>query len=84
MTQKECDGFYYTKLMQATTICLEEIIKWRKTVSSSAASLLRNEYHEILQQKIRELGAKLFFCGVGVQKTGTDVAPWSICSQVEK
>ncbi|KAJ1414763.1 Conserved oligomeric Golgi complex, subunit 4 [Sesbania bispinosa] len=45
-------------------------------VLSGASSLLNNEYHEALQQKIREpnLGAKLFFGGVGVQKTGTDIA----------
>jgi hypothetical protein len=35
---------------------------------SGVSSLLSNEYHEAL------LGAKLFFCGVGVQKTGTDFA----------
>ncbi|KAK7354864.1 hypothetical protein VNO80_20415 [Phaseolus coccineus] len=45
-------------------------------VLSGASSLLSNEYHEALQQKIREpnLGAKLFFGGVGVQKTGTEIA----------
>ncbi|KAL9314903.1 hypothetical protein ACSQ67_020355 [Phaseolus vulgaris] len=45
-------------------------------VLSGASSLLGNEYHEALQQKIREpnLGAKLFFGGVGVQKTGTEIA----------
>ncbi|ESW11010.1 hypothetical protein PHAVU_009G257900 [Phaseolus vulgaris] len=45
-------------------------------VLSGANSLLGNEYHEALQQKIREpnLGAKLFFGGVGVQKTGTEIA----------
>ncbi|XP_047175736.1 conserved oligomeric Golgi complex subunit 4-like [Vigna umbellata] len=45
-------------------------------VLSGASSLLGNEYNEALQQKIREpnLGAKLFFGGVGVQKTGTEIA----------
>lgn len=45
-------------------------------VLSGASSLLTNEYQEALQQKIREpnLGAKLFFGGVGVQKTGTEIA----------
>ncbi|GLT79836.1 hypothetical protein SLA2020_513090 [Shorea laevis] len=45
-------------------------------VLSSAGSLLSNEYHDSLQQKIRELnhGAKLFLGGVGVQKTGTEIA----------
>ncbi|XP_061338849.1 conserved oligomeric Golgi complex subunit 4 [Gastrolobium bilobum] len=45
-------------------------------VLSGACSLLSNEYHEALQQKMREpnLGAKLFFGGVGVQKTGTEIA----------
>jgi hypothetical protein len=37
-------------------------------VLSGASSLLSNEYHEAL------LGTKLFFGGVGVQKTGTDIA----------
>ncbi|XP_041012100.1 conserved oligomeric Golgi complex subunit 4 [Juglans microcarpa x Juglans regia] len=43
---------------------------------SGASSLLSNEYHEALQQKAREpnLGAKLFLGGVGVQKTGTEIA----------
>lgn len=45
-------------------------------VLSSAVSLLSSEYNEALQQKIREpnLGGKLFLGGVGVQKTGTEVA----------
>lgn len=45
-------------------------------VLSSAVSLLGNEYSEALQQKMREpnLGAKLFLGGVGVQKTGTEIA----------
>ncbi|ONI21830.1 hypothetical protein PRUPE_2G092100 [Prunus persica] len=45
-------------------------------VLSVASSLLSNEYHEALQQKMREpnLGAKLFLGGVGVQKTGTEIA----------
>lgn len=44
-------------------------------VLSGASSLLSNEYHEALQQKMREpnLGAKLFLGGVGVQKTGTEI-----------
>ncbi|XP_021822657.1 conserved oligomeric Golgi complex subunit 4-like [Prunus avium] len=45
-------------------------------VLSGVSSLLSNEYHEALQQKMREpnLGAKLFLGGVGVQKTGTEIA----------
>ncbi|XP_021818836.1 conserved oligomeric Golgi complex subunit 4-like [Prunus avium] len=45
-------------------------------VLSVASSLLSNEYHEALQQKMREpnLGAKLFLGGVGVLKTGTEIA----------
>ncbi|XP_059456275.1 conserved oligomeric Golgi complex subunit 4 [Corylus avellana] len=45
-------------------------------VLSGASSLLSNEYHEALQQKLREpnLGARLFLGGVGVQKTGTEIA----------
>ncbi|KAL0303145.1 UNVERIFIED_CONTAM: Conserved oligomeric Golgi complex subunit [Sesamum radiatum] len=45
-------------------------------VLSSAVSLLGGEYSEALQQKMREpnLGAKLFLGGVGVQKTGTEIA----------
>ncbi|CAM8941950.1 unnamed protein product [Rhodiola kirilowii] len=45
-------------------------------VLSGASSLLANEYHEALQQKMREpnLGAKLFLGGVGQQKTGTEIA----------
>ncbi|XP_059624106.1 conserved oligomeric Golgi complex subunit 4 [Cornus florida] len=45
-------------------------------VLSSAVSLLGSEYNEALQQKMREpnLGAKLFLGGVGVQKTGTEIA----------
>lgn len=45
-------------------------------VLSGAMNLLSNEYQEDLQQKMREpnLGAKLFLGGVGVQKTGTEIA----------
>ncbi|KAK4409437.1 Conserved oligomeric Golgi complex subunit [Sesamum angolense] len=45
-------------------------------VLSSAVSLLGGEYSEALQKKMREpnLGAKLFLGGVGVQKTGTEIA----------
>ncbi|XP_068651259.1 conserved oligomeric Golgi complex subunit 4-like isoform X1 [Aristolochia californica] len=45
-------------------------------VLSGAINLLSNEYHEALQLKMREpnLGAKLFLGGVGVQKTGTEIA----------
>ncbi|KAL6290588.1 hypothetical protein ACE6H2_008098 [Prunus campanulata] len=45
-------------------------------VLSGVSSLLSNEYHEALQQKMREpnLGAKLFLGGVGVQNTGTEIA----------
>uniref|UniRef100_A0A6P4A637 Conserved oligomeric Golgi complex subunit 4 n=1 Tax=Ziziphus jujuba TaxID=326968 RepID=A0A6P4A637_ZIZJJ len=45
-------------------------------VLSSASSLLSNEYHEALQQKMREanLGVKQFLGGAGVQKTGTEIA----------
>ncbi|KAH9614151.1 hypothetical protein KSS87_011159 [Heliosperma pusillum] len=45
-------------------------------VLSGATNLLSNEYLEALQQKTREpnLGAKLFLGGVGVQKTGTEIA----------
>lgn len=45
-------------------------------VLSGAVNLLCNEYLEALQQKMREpnLGAKLFLGGVGVQKTGTEIA----------
>ncbi|VFQ76094.1 unnamed protein product [Cuscuta campestris] len=46
-------------------------------VLSSAVSLIGGEYSEALQQKIRgepNLGAKLFLGGVGVQKTGTEIA----------
>ncbi|KAF6159622.1 hypothetical protein GIB67_034584 [Kingdonia uniflora] len=45
-------------------------------VLSGAVNLLSNEYQEALQQKMREpnLGAKLFLGGVGVQKTGIEIA----------
>ncbi|KAL6553066.1 Golgi transport complex subunit 4 [Orobanche gracilis] len=45
-------------------------------VLSSAVSLLGGEYCEALQQKMKEpnLGAKMFLGGVGVQKTGTEIA----------
>ena len=45
-------------------------------VLSGASSLLSNEYHDALQHNMREpnLGAKLFLGGVGVQKTGTEIA----------
>ncbi|XP_077237861.1 conserved oligomeric Golgi complex subunit 4 [Tasmannia lanceolata] len=45
-------------------------------VLSGAMNLLSNEYQEALQQKMREpnLGSKLFLGGVGVQKTGTEIA----------
>ncbi|CAL4888021.1 unnamed protein product [Urochloa decumbens] len=41
-----------------------------------ATSLLSNEYQEALQWRMREpnLGAKLFLGGVGVQKTGEEIA----------
>ncbi|KAI3778414.1 hypothetical protein L2E82_07690 [Cichorium intybus] len=40
---------------------------------SSAVSLLSGEYNDALQQKIRD-GGKLFLGGVGVQKTGIEIA----------
>ncbi|XP_057977299.1 conserved oligomeric Golgi complex subunit 4 [Malania oleifera] len=45
-------------------------------VLTGAVSLLSNEYKEALQQKMREpnLGSKLFLGGVGVQKTGMEIA----------
>ncbi|XP_013629346.1 PREDICTED: conserved oligomeric Golgi complex subunit 4 [Brassica oleracea var. oleracea] len=45
-------------------------------VLSNAGSLLANDYHEALQQKIREpnLGARLFLGGIGVENTGTEIA----------
>jgi len=45
-------------------------------VLSYAGSLLGNDYHEALQQKIREpnLGARLFLGGIGVENTGTEIA----------
>ncbi|XP_020097435.1 conserved oligomeric Golgi complex subunit 4 [Ananas comosus] len=45
-------------------------------VLSGAMNLLSNEYQEALQEKMREpnLGAKLFLGGVGVQKTGMEIA----------
>ncbi|KAL5731200.1 Golgi transport complex subunit 4 [Ranunculus cassubicifolius] len=45
-------------------------------VLSGTMNLLSNEYQEALQQKMREpnLGAKLFLGGVGVQKTGAEIA----------
>ncbi|XP_065030626.1 conserved oligomeric Golgi complex subunit 4-like [Musa acuminata AAA Group] len=45
-------------------------------VLSGAMNLLSNEYQEALQHKMREpnLGAKLFLGGVGVQKTGMEIA----------
>ncbi|MCL7041635.1 hypothetical protein MKW94_009901 [Papaver nudicaule] len=45
-------------------------------ILSGAMNLLSNEYQEALQHKMREpnLGAKLFLGGVGVQKTGTEIA----------
>ncbi|XP_039810106.1 conserved oligomeric Golgi complex subunit 4-like isoform X2 [Panicum virgatum] len=46
------------------------------TVLGGATSLLSNEYQEALQWRMREpnLGAKLFLGGVGVQKTGEEIA----------
>ncbi|KAK4267085.1 hypothetical protein QN277_023920 [Acacia crassicarpa] len=46
-------------------------------ILSAASSLLSNEYHEALQQKIREpnlVAKSLFLGGGGVQKTGTEFA----------
>ncbi|XP_043721623.1 conserved oligomeric Golgi complex subunit 4-like [Telopea speciosissima] len=45
-------------------------------VLSGAMNLLSNEYQEALQQTMREpnLGAKLFLGGIGVQKTGIEIA----------
>uniref|UniRef100_A0A804LED6 Conserved oligomeric Golgi complex subunit 4 n=1 Tax=Zea mays TaxID=4577 RepID=A0A804LED6_MAIZE len=45
-------------------------------VLGGAMSLLSNEYQEALQWRMREpnLGAKLFLGGVGVQKTGEEIA----------
>jgi hypothetical protein len=45
-------------------------------VLGGATSLLSNEYQEALQWRTREpnLGAKLFLGGVGVQKTGGEIA----------
>lgn len=46
-------------------------------VLSNAGSLLANDYHEALQQKIREpnLGARLFLGGIGCIKTMVDLKP---------
>ncbi|KAI3991340.1 hypothetical protein MKX01_034659 [Papaver californicum] len=45
-------------------------------IFSGTMNLLSNEYQEALQHKMREpnLGAKLFLGGVGVEKTGTEIA----------
>lgn len=45
-------------------------------VLNGAINLLNNEFQEALQRKIREpnLGGKLFLGGVGVSKTGTEIA----------
>jgi hypothetical protein len=45
-------------------------------VLGGATSLLSNEYQEALQWRMREpnLGAKLFLGGVGVHKTGEEIA----------
>ncbi|EEF47059.1 conserved hypothetical protein [Ricinus communis] len=45
-------------------------------ILSGASALLSNEFNDTLQQKMREpnLGAKLFLGGVGVQKSGTEIA----------
>ncbi|KAL5207111.1 hypothetical protein ABZP36_031546 [Zizania latifolia] len=56
----------------ASTASINSIL----AVLGAAASLLSNEYQDTLQGRMREtnLGAKLFLGGVGVQKTGEEIA----------
>ncbi|XVF26456.1 hypothetical protein REPUB_Repub14bG0018100 [Reevesia pubescens] len=71
----------FSKVVQDVTSCLQRAISTSNissvvAVLSGASSLLNNEYYEALQLKLRELNlaAKLFLGGVGVQKTGTEIA----------
>ncbi|ONK71711.1 uncharacterized protein A4U43_C04F11570 [Asparagus officinalis] len=72
--QEECDsrGTQILKRRAISTGSMNSVF----AVLSGATSLLSHEYQEALQQKMREpnLGAKLFLGGVGVQKTGTEIA----------
>ncbi|KAL0402238.1 UNVERIFIED_CONTAM: Conserved oligomeric Golgi complex subunit [Sesamum latifolium] len=69
---QDITGYYSCCRRAISTSNINSVI----AVLSSAVSLLGGEYSEALQQKMREpnLGAKLFLGGVGVQKTGTEIA----------
>ncbi|CAD6202243.1 unnamed protein product [Miscanthus lutarioriparius] len=58
--------------LAASTASINSVL----AVLGGATSLLSNEYQEALQWRMREpnLGAKLFLGGVGVQKTGEEIA----------
>nr|GFA19692.1 conserved oligomeric Golgi complex subunit 4 [Tanacetum cinerariifolium] len=69
------DGFYVLQRCCRRSISTSNIHSVIAALSS-AVSLLGGEYNDALRQKMREpnLGAKLFLGGVGVQKTGIDIA----------
>ncbi|GKD76760.1 conserved oligomeric Golgi complex subunit 4 [Tanacetum coccineum] len=69
------DGFYVLQRCCRRSISTSNIHSVIAALSS-AVSLLGGEYNDALQQKMREpnIGAKLFLGGVGVQKTGIDIA----------
>ncbi|GMH10079.1 hypothetical protein Nepgr_011920 [Nepenthes gracilis] len=76
LTTSMVDDVFYVLQSCCRRAILTSNINSVLAVLSGAINLLSNEYLEALQQKMREpnLGAKLFLGGVGVQKTGTEIA----------
>ncbi|KAI3920503.1 hypothetical protein MKX01_000842 [Papaver californicum] len=70
------DDVFYVLKSSCRRAILTSSMNTVLAILSGAMNLLSNEYQEALQHKMREpnLGAKLFLGGVGVQKTGTEIA----------
>ncbi|KAI3882934.1 hypothetical protein MKW92_027942 [Papaver armeniacum] len=70
------DDVFYVLKSSCTRAIRTSSMNSLLAILSGAMNLLSNEYQEALQHKIGEpnLGAKLFLGGVGVQKTGTEIA----------
>ncbi|KAL6005788.1 Golgi transport complex subunit 4 [Asimina triloba] len=76
LTTSMVDDVFYVLQSCCRRAILTSNINSVLAILSSAMNLLSNEYQEALQEKMREpnLGAKLFLGGVGVQKTGMEIA----------
>ncbi|KAI3870525.1 hypothetical protein MKX03_022718 [Papaver bracteatum] len=76
LTTSMVDDVFYVLKSSCTRAIRTSGMNSLLAILSGAMNLLSNEYQEALQHKMREpnLGAKLFLGGVGVQKTGTEIA----------